>query len=229
MSLKSTLAKIIPIRRRKALTPGIAAFGINLFYERQAPGWQAQYALEYSLKLKPRTVLDVGSGGGRHARLFCENGAQVDCIDFGTSIYSAENNNQKTHPSIRTFHMDFNEFQAKERYDLVWASHVLEHQRNVGQFLDKLVNCCAPDGHTIITVPDMHRVLCGLLAYNCVLSGVNLRHSKCIRGSHEFTLIFQPHRITLPRTLSYDFGDIRLLAAYLPKILTEGGDPWVYW
>ncbi|CAA9499015.1 MAG: hypothetical protein AVDCRST_MAG91-945, partial [uncultured Sphingomonadaceae bacterium] len=32
---------------------------------------------------------------------------------------------------------------ATRRYDLVWASHILEHQRNAGIFIDKLVELCA--------------------------------------------------------------------------------------
>lgn len=237
MSLKTTLAKIIPLRRRRALTPGISIFGINLFYENQAPGWQAQYALEYSLKLKPRTVLDVGSGGGRHAQIFSDNGAKVDCIDFGTSIYSAENNNQKTHPTIRTFHMDFNEFHAEDRYDLIWASHILEHQRNVGQFIERLIRACDPLGQVVITVPDPHRVLCGghlttwtpaILAYNIVMCGVDLRRSRLIRGHHEFSIAFAPNQKALP-ALSFDYGDIDRLSEFFPPVIQEGKDAWRRW
>lgn len=216
-----------------ALTPGISALGLNIFRDSR-PGpfrYRSSYALDFALGLNPQTVIDVGSGGGRHAQLFVENGCDVLCVDYGTSIY-AQNAEFKGLTVVNT---DFNQFTSEMKFDLVWASHVLEHQRNVGTFIERLIDCCAPDGMVCITVPDPHRNLWGghvtlwtpgLLAYNVVLSGVDLSNAKFVRGSAEFSLFFAPKRITLPANLTFDYGDLDKLAHYLPQGWCENGDPW---
>jgi len=220
---------------RYALTPGVSLAGFNLFVDDRPgpPKERSRYALDATLALKPSTVLDVGSGGGYHALAFAEAGAQVLCIDYGTSIYA-----RAAAPGpIQVVHADFNQFEPPQRYGLVWSSHVLEHQRDVGRFIDKLIECCADDGHVCITVPDPHRNLWGghltlwspgLLAYNVVLCGVDLSHSRLIRGTNEFSLLFQPKRVTLP-ALSFDNGDLTLLAQFLPAGFRENADPWRIW
>lgn len=57
------------------------------------------------------------------------------------------------YPCREFFEGDFNELSFKNQYDLVWASHVLEHQENVGSFLKKMVSLCAEDGFIAIAVP----------------------------------------------------------------------------
>jgi len=215
------------------VNPGISVLGFNLFRDSR-PGplrYRASYALDYALALKPRTVLDVGSGGGYHAQEFRKNGSKVTCIDFGTSIYAQNAENE----GLEIIYADFNSYESPTRYDLVWASHILEHQRNPGQFIEKLVEQCAPDGYVCITVPDPHRNLWGghlslwtpgLLAYNVVMCGVDASDARFIRGSNEFSIIFQAKRVPVPNDLHYDYGDLQKLAKYLPQGLTESSDPW---
>ncbi len=231
------ILKWLPIKRRRSLTPGIAIFGINLFIETRRSQNQSFYALEQALKLNAMTVLDVGSGDGEHARMFATHGAEVDCIDYGTSIYANQAKEFTPSQRIKTLNIDFNAFIPSKQYDLVWASHVLEHQRNPGIFIEQLIRCCHPNGRIIITVPDPHRIMCGghlsswtpgLLAYNIVMCGIDLQSSAMIRGSHEFSISFQPKRFSLPQ-LSYDYGDLRKLQPYLPSTMSEGGDSWIKW
>ncbi len=230
------LLSIIGLNIRFAVTPGVSLLGFNLFIDHRPgpPKGRSQYALDAALALHPATVLDVGSGGGHHARAFVEAGAQVLCVDYGTSIYA------RNTPSalLDVVHVDFNQFVPPRKYALVWASHVLEHQRNVGQFIEKLIECCADDGHICITLPDPHRNLWGghltlwspgLLAYNIVLCGVDLSASRLIRGTNEFSILFGPSRIQLPAALSYDNGDLALLSSFLPAGLSENVDAWRQW
>lgn len=216
-----------------AVTPGFSAFGLNVFPDSR-PGpyrYRSSYALDHALKGKPKSVLDVGSGGGRHARQFADAGCQVLCIDHGTSVYAQATQQD----GLNVLNIDFNRFEPKEKFDLVWASHVLEHQRNVGEFIDRLIGCCAEDGKVCITVPDPHRHLWGghvtlwtpgLLAYNVVLCGVDISQAEFVRGSGEFSLFFAPRRVTLPSDLSFDYGDLDKLAHLLPQGWRENGDPW---
>jgi 2-polyprenyl-3-methyl-5-hydroxy-6-metoxy-1,4-benzoquinol methylase len=144
---------------RYSVTPGVSLLGLNVFFDNRhgPPKERARYALDAALALKPVTVLDVGSGGGYHAQAFARAGAQVLCVDYGTSIYAR---NAVSGP-VQVVYADFNQFEPPQRYHLVWASHVLEHQRDVARFLERLIACCTDDGHICITVPDPHRNLWG--------------------------------------------------------------------
>jgi SAM-dependent methyltransferase len=216
-----------------SLSPGVSLFGMNV-YRDPRPGplkYRGSYALDYVLALNPATVMDVGSGGGGHAQEFRKRGSRVTCIDFGTSMYAEIANND----GLQVVHTDFNTYRSPVKFDLVWASHILEHQRNPGLFLDKLLEGCAEDGYVCITVPDPHRNLWGghlsmwtpgLLAYNVAMCGVDLSDAKFIRGSNEFSLLFKNRRVPLPEDLTYDYGDLHKLAKYLPQGLTDSSDPW---
>ena len=216
-----------------ALTPGVSILGLNIFRD-DRPGpyrYRSSYALDHVLARKPGTVLDVGSGGGHHARQFADAGCDVLCVDFGTSVYAQD----EVAGGVRVEHVDFNRFEPSAKFDLVWASHVVEHQRNVGAFIERLIKCCASDGQVCITVPDPHRNLWGghltlwtpgLLAYNVVLCGVDISDADLVRGSGEFSLIFSPKRMPLPAGLTFDYGDLDQLAPFLPQGWHENSDPW---
>lgn len=210
---------------------GASIFGINVAFGKHPFALQSSVALQKCLEMKPTTVLDVGSGGGEHAREFSKNGSKVTCVDFGTSVYA-----QKAIPDtdIQVVYTDFTKWNSPARYDLVWASHVLEHQRNAGVFIEKLVDCCSPNGHVAITVPNPHRNLWGghlslwtpgFLAYNCLMCGLDLHDAKMVYGYREFSLIFNPKKVSLP-DISYDSGDINKLKHLFPMGFGEDTDAW---
>jgi len=216
----------------KSLDSGVSFFGINFakLQEKYLP--RGEIALQKCLALNPETVLDVGSGGGHHAKEFTLNNAQVTCIDFGTSVYATKEDAQK---NIHVININFLEWKPDRRYELVWASHVLEHQQNVGLFIEKLVACSMESGYIAITVPFPHRRLYGghltmwtpgLLAYNIALCGIDLSKSQLFYGFREFTIIFKPIKVTLP-PLTFDSGDITKIKKYLPSEFIENGDPWI--
>jgi SAM-dependent methyltransferase len=232
-SIKEFLKRLssLGIEINFALDSGLSFAGMNLSRSRHGYAARSQEALERCLKLKPGTVLDVGSGGGHHAASFASGGASVTCIDFGTSVYAKEANSAD---GVRVFHVDFAFWQPDMQYEMVWASHVLEHQRNVGAFIEKLVSCCAADGKVIVTVPTPHRRLWGghltlwtpgLLAYNIVMCGIDLSDAELFYGYREISIIFRPRRITLP-SLTFDSGDLDALRPYLPKGFGENSDAW---
>ena len=48
---------------------------------------------------------------------------------------------------------DFNEYSFKSKYDVIYCSHVIEHQRNIGQFLDKIFDIMHDHSILIISGP----------------------------------------------------------------------------
>jgi SAM-dependent methyltransferase len=206
------------IRRARAPAPALSAFR----------GWPA---LQACLGLDVKTVLDVGSGGGEHAKAFADAGKQVTCVDFGASIYAKT---AATPEGFQVIHGDFNAMEIEGLFDLVWCSHVLEHQMNAGLFLRKLHACCAPGGWVCITLPVCHRALWGghvslwtpgLLAYNLALTETDISAARLIHGRREFSMLYQPKAASLP-PLTYDSGDITALAPLLPDWCREGADGW---
>ena len=232
---KNIVKRVFPILGIEidfALDRGISIFGINIRRAKRKYAYRSIYALKRCLKLPIKSVLDVGSGGGEHARKFKLSGKEVTCVDYGTSIYADKFIKSD---GIERIEVDFNLWQVDKKYDLVWASHVLEHQQNVGLFLQKLINLCSNEGYIAITVPFPHRHLWGghlslwtpgFLAYNIILQGIDLSSSQLIYGFKEISVIFKIKKIQLPRDLTYDSGDIKKLKNYFPNYFFEGSDAW---
>lgn len=214
-----------------ALDPGLSLFGLNISRAKHGYAERSALALSRCISLEAKSVLDVGSGGGHQAASFAASGSTVTCVDYGTSVYAMESAPTNNVTVINT---DFAKWTPDKLYDLVWASHVLEHQRNVGEFIEKLIACCRPEGYVCIIVPTPHRRLWGghvslwtpgLLAYNIVLAGVDLKDADVRYGYRESWILFKPRKIKLP-ALTFDSGDLDLLAPFLPCGFRENSEPW---
>ena len=230
--------RLLNLEIDSAVDRGVSIFGLNIrnlkSNAQYCEGIKGSNIIDYCLKFNSKNVLDVGAGSGIHAEIFAKNGSNVLCIDYGTSKYAKDFKIYKK--NIKRENVDFNNWENKKKYDLVWASHVLEHQQNVGIFLKKLINCCNEEGYICIMVPFLHRTLWGghlslwtpgLLAYNIVLQGINLSHSKIKYGYREFAIIFKPKFCKLPEDITFDYGDLDKLRKYLPYELSENSDPWI--
>lgn len=89
---------------------------------------------------KYSTALDVGSFEGYHTKLMRSFGIKVDQID--KYVKSAE------------LQDDFNSYNFQnKKYDIIFCSHVVEHQRNIGFFLDKIFDLMHEDSVLIISGP----------------------------------------------------------------------------
>lgn len=184
------------------------------------------------------SVIDVGSGGGGAARAFAQNGKAVTCVDLGRSTYfreGAAHGNEDD--SVRVIPGDFLELPIQGAFDLVWASHVLEHQKNVGAFLRRLADHCHEGSIICITVPVCDYRLVGghltlwtpgLLAYNLVVNGIDCRDSKLVQDGREFSILVRKRAIALP-TLDFDSGDVDRLKEFFPAGFREGQSSLRYW
>ena len=105
--------------------------------------WGGFALLEYLLSKKkfPKKfkVLDIGGALGYHSKIMRSFGLSVDLID--------------KYESKAEFKGDFNTHKFKSKYDMVFCSHVIEHQRNQGAFLDKIYDILNDDGDLVISGP----------------------------------------------------------------------------
>lgn len=180
----------------------------------------ANEALEALIKnYEFKSIIDIGAGSGDAAKKFMESGYDVtsnDIYDFG---------------SPNTILGDFSNTSFPEKYDIVWASHVLEHQLNVNKFLTKCRSILNKDGYICVTVPPLkHEIVgghvtlwnAGLLLYNLVLAGFNCKEAAIKTYGYNISVIAPINHEPLPK-LKFDYGDIETLSYLLPEKYNRQG------
>lgn len=150
--------------------------------------WGLQGLLRLIVSYQFDSVLDIGSGGGDHARLLRHLGKEVVTVDSHRDADIVG---------------DFLTVEIGRTFDAVWCSHVLEHQRNVGLFLDRIRDCLNPGGVLAISVPThpANRMVGGhlsswnawLLCYNLVMAGFDCNDARFVT-TVDLSLIVR-HRI----------------------------------
>ena len=88
---------------------------------------------------KYQSCIDIGSGAGVQTEILKHAGLDV----FQLDKYSAS----------AEYRVDFIDHVFNQKFDVVFCSHVIEHQRNVGNFLDKIHDVLNNDGILIISAP----------------------------------------------------------------------------
>jgi SAM-dependent methyltransferase len=164
------------------------------------------------------SVLDVGGGTGAHTRFLRL---------FGKEAYSIDN-----HDSSADYKGNFLSFDFQRKFDVVYCSHVLEHQRNVGAFIEKLYDVLADDGLLAVAVPvhPRERLIsghitswnAGLLLYNLVLGGFDCRNASFIQHA-DLNLVVQKKPARggdIHSPAAWDHVDA--LAQYFPFPVTTG-------
>ena len=92
-----------------------------------------------NIQNKYKNALDIGSSHGNHTKIMRHFGLKVDQID-----------KYEKHAEINN---DFNSYNFKKKYDVIFCSHVIEHQRNIGFFLDKIFDTLTDFGVLVISGP----------------------------------------------------------------------------
>ncbi|QRM55162.1 class I SAM-dependent methyltransferase [Sinorhizobium sp. BG8] len=197
-------------------------------------------ALSHALSLPGiNSVLDVGSGGEEHALRFAQANKMVHCVDYGTSIYVQNSEalaDTERHPNIRKTIGDFMTFKSTEKYDLVWCSHVLEHQVNPNLFLKKCLSHLNDNGWLAVTVPPLkHPIVgghvtlwnAGILLYQFVLAGNDCSSALIMNYDYNITVMVPKAPVELP-TLDYDSGDVDRLSKFFPPDCAENFDGRMY-
>ena len=174
----------------------------------------AKYALESLIEhYRFQTVLDIGAGNGSAGKKFEKAGKTVTSIDI--SDFGAPNLIVGDYLSIK----------GLPKFDLIWASHVLEHQPNVGLFLNKCYDDLKEFGLLCISVPPLkHEIVgghltlwnAGLLCYNLILAGFDCELAAIKTSGYNISIICKKHPSPLPK-LKYDNGDIETLADRFPR------------
>lgn len=147
--------------------------------------WGLHGLLKLLADYRFRNVLDIGSGEGQHKAFLESLDKEVLSVDMTAAA---------------DYTGDFMDIDFDRQFDAIWCSHVLEHQRNVGQFLDKLYSLLKPGGVLAIIVPTHERdvLISGhitswsipLLCYNLVVAGFDCSKA-AILNTYELSLIVE--------------------------------------
>lgn len=173
----------------------------------------AEEALDRVLQEDFDTVLDVGCGNGQHYRRFTAVGKKCTPTDLKRQFDEVIGG-------------DYNELPF-ERHDLVWVSHVLEHQLDVQRFLTKIVRETKDGGLIAVTVPPLkHKIVsghvslwnCGLLMYRMVLAGLDCRDIRLKTYGYNCSAIVRKKTFNVPwHDLTMNEGDLETLSPWLPE------------
>jgi SAM-dependent methyltransferase len=149
------------------------------------------------------TLLEIGSRDGVVARAAAFAGKKVTTCEI-LDTYDA------------SFSGDYLDLKIKEPFDAIWCSHVLEHQRYLGRFLDKMFDDLKDGGILAVTVPTGLSPLLqghvniftpGLLLYNLICAGFDCADAQVKTYDWQFSIILQKKPNGLPRV---SYGSERL-------------------
>ena len=155
-------------------------------------------------------VLDIGAGDGRHATPMRVAGLNVTTIDL-TSPADLQGD-YLCAPA------------PDEAYQAIWASHVVEHQRDVGAFLRKVFAELEDGGLLAVTVPPMAEKLVGGhlnqfteagLVYNLICAGFDCAQARVGVYGYNISVVVRKRSFDCP-ALCFDQGDIEVLSDFFP-------------
>jgi SAM-dependent methyltransferase len=187
-------------------------------------------------KIKFNTVLDVGAGECLQSNYLKKYKKKVYTCDFKNIDGAHCNSNIKYNFLGNFLNIDFKE----QKFDFVLASHILEHQHNPGLFIEKIKSVTATNGYVCIIVPIRKPFITGghlsiwnpgLLMYNLVMAGIDCSESYIQQLDYDICVITKNKQFDLKNIkLTYDRGDIDLLAQYFPFSVKEpfNGDIMYY-
>jgi hypothetical protein len=179
------------------------------------------------------TVLEIGSRTGVVARALHFAGKEVYTVEV-QEAYDA------------TFSGDYLEVQFEQPVDAIWCSHVLEHQRSVGHFCDKMFDDLREGGALALTVPaDLSPLVMGHCSiftpghvlYNLVLAGFDCSEAAVKLYDQQFSVLLRKKSNGIPRRsfaltpfpedgVGYHPDLYRYFPPHFRDSFTPGGQAW---
>ncbi len=178
-------------------------------------------------------IIEIGSRNGVAARAFSF---------LGKEVYTVE-----VHEGYKASYTgDYVDIQFPMPVDAIWCSHVLEHQRNVGRFCEKLYDDLKEGGILALTVPTSLSPLlighCNIftplhLIYNLILAGFDCSDARLKCYDWQMTVLVRKTPNGIPRigfaTTHHspsvqsdpEMGSNPKLLQYFPKRIADGFTP----
>jgi len=136
-----------------------------------------EYFIDWLLKQIPAAsvVLELGYGDGLVTKALANSDCNLTLIEGAETLVDIA---KDAHPNIRCIHTLFEEFSPVNQYDVIVASHVLEHVDEPKYILKLLATWLTDTGKIIIVVPNrnsLHRQLAVLMGLQPTLETLSQR------------------------------------------------------
>ena len=177
------------------------------------------------------SILDIGMGDGTASLHFANNGKRVAGIGVSMGIYKPPVDIKDKIEIHECFMDEFDKQFINKKFDAIWACHVIEHNFNIGQFLEQCWNHLNENGWLFLLTPLNSNLVAGghyITGWNIgqiiyILShfGFDTKNGHYLKyaGSN---VAFVQKKTELKEKLKqiklrYDNGDIETLAEFFPK------------
>ena len=136
-----------------------------------------EYFIEWLLRQIPvgSRVLELGYGDGLVTAALAKAGYELTVLEGAATLVDRA---RQIHPSIECVHSLFEDFRADRAYDVILASHVLEHVDDPPTILRLISSWLVEAGKIIIVVPNrnsLHRQLAVLMGLQPELDTLSKR------------------------------------------------------
>lgn len=136
-----------------------------------------EYFIDWLLEQIPSAanVLELGYGDGLVTEALAKSGCHLTLIEGAKTLVDIA---KAKHPNIQCIDTLFEEFVPVDRYDVILASHVLEHVDNPQDILKLMATWLADNGKIIVVVPNrnsLHRQLAVLMGLQPSLETLSQR------------------------------------------------------
>ena len=136
-----------------------------------------EYFIEWLIRQIPSEacVLELGYGDGLVTAALAKSGCKLTMLEGAKTLVDRA---QSKHPNIQCEHCLFEEYKASRPYDVILASHVLEHVDDPQVILRLMSQWLNETGEIIIVVPNrnsIHRQLAVIMGLQPELDSLSAR------------------------------------------------------
>ena len=237
--------EVISLKQIKPLEWTNNAFEFTITHNSKVlkqPIWFSHLTLLGLLKTEFSSILDIGSGDGMASWIFKFLDKEVTSLE-PEGKYTRLQSNPGYQPDYTDDYMDVT---FNKKFDAIWCSHVLEHVRNPGNFLDKIYDDLQDGGLLGLTVPynDMidnvlwccfghhNKYTHSLLVYQLICAGFDCKDIHIANYMGQIGIILKKVPNNLPRIssgITIDRLDNWYLGQFFPddmKINKGDGVTW---
>ncbi len=211
----------------KEKAPATKTSGIDYIIDSVIKKLSAHNVYEQHLK-----ILDVGVGDGYASLRFAKSGFDVTALGLNIDSYLEREKAEAL--GIVLHETDFDAFNTEESYDLIWASHVMEHVPNPGKFIEKAASLLKDGAILALSLPPYkpfvvggHKVTSwtvGQLMYFLAHYEFDVLNGHFINYGYNVSAIVQKNTKVTKPALMHDNGDIEILVENrrLPEFFKQG-------
>lgn len=186
--------------------------------------WISQFAYAKPFMSKNKKLLEIGTGAGQAINWFEENGFAVIGIEPDKNSVELINKKLKQGHVISGF---AEELSLKEKFDIIWLSHVFEHLIRPDLFLEKCKENLNEDGIIFIEVPNCENKTVLELSIDEPSTFHFSKNSLEILGKKQGYVVIKSDYFRSPTLIEGGLNKVfkkifnKNLFSYYPKIITK--------